>query len=149
MQPLSARHAACDILKIYATSYLRGPHIPYIAPFALFAVCAYIAHLFNTPQLLSYPIRTILVAANLIYFWNAYKQEIRFSFSWLAVISGVGVFWNETMRRQKHNIQWLWKRRKKCRLLYTDTSLYVFHLKYMMGRVRYFVSSAHILFEQP
>jgi len=99
MQPLGARHGACDILKIYATSYLRGPYIPYIAPFALFAVVAYIAYLFNTPQLLSYPIRTVLVAANLIYFWNAYKQEIRFSFSWLAVISGVGVFWNETMRR--------------------------------------------------
>jgi CAAX prenyl protease-like protein len=33
-----------------------------------------------------------LVAASLIYFWNVYKKEIRFSFSWLAVISGLFVF---------------------------------------------------------
>ena len=33
-----------------------------------------------------------MVAASLIYFWNAYRQEIRFSCSWLAVISGVAVF---------------------------------------------------------
>jgi CAAX prenyl protease-like protein len=33
-----------------------------------------------------------LVAISIIYFWKAYKQEIRFSFSWLAIISGVAVF---------------------------------------------------------
>ena len=52
----------------------------------------YSAPLFNTSQFLVYPIKTILVATSLIYFWNAYKQEIRFTFSWLAVISGVVVF---------------------------------------------------------
>ncbi len=52
----------------------------------------YTAPLFNTSQFFVYPIKTILVAASLIYFWNAYKQEIRFTFSWLAVISGVVVF---------------------------------------------------------
>jgi hypothetical protein len=39
-----------------------------------------------------YPVKTVLVASSLIYFWNAYKQEIRFSFSWLPVISGILVF---------------------------------------------------------
>ena len=85
-------HEACDILKVHATSYLRRPYVPYIVPFALFAVCTYTASLFDTLQLLVNPVKTILVAASLIYFWNAYKQEIRFSFSWLAVISGVFVF---------------------------------------------------------
>jgi uncharacterized protein len=33
-----------------------------------------------------------LVAGTLIYFWKFYNQEIKFSFSWLAVISGVIVF---------------------------------------------------------
>ena len=70
----------------------RRPYIPYIVPLALFAVCMYAAPLFNTSQFLVYPIKTILVAASLVYFWNAYKQEIRFTFSWLAVISGVVVF---------------------------------------------------------
>ncbi|MEE9402931.1 MAG: hypothetical protein V3V47_07010, partial [Desulfobacteria bacterium] len=64
-------HEACDILKVHATPYLRRPYIPYIVPFALFAVCMYTASLFNTSQLLVYPIKTILVAASLIYFWNA------------------------------------------------------------------------------
>jgi len=52
----------------------------------------YTVPLLNTSQLPVYPIKTILIAASLIYFWNVYKQEIRFSFSWLAVISGAFVF---------------------------------------------------------
>ena len=67
-------------------------YIPYIVPFALYAVCMYTAPLFNTSQFLVYPVKTILVAVSLIYFWNTYKQEIRFTFSWLPVISGVVVF---------------------------------------------------------
>ena len=74
------------------SSYLRRPYIPYVVPFALYAICIYIPSLFNVSQDLIYPVKTILVAASLMYFWNVYKQEIRFSFSWLAVISGVVVF---------------------------------------------------------
>ena len=85
-------HKACDILKIYTTSYLRRPYIPYIVPFALFAIFTYMAPIVNISQRLIYPIRTVLVAASLLYFWNVYKQEIRLSFSWLAVISGILVF---------------------------------------------------------
>ena len=81
-----------SILMNGSISYLKRPYIPYVAPFALFAICTLVASLFNISQALIYPIKTILVAASLIYFWNAYKQEIRFSFSWLAVISGVIVF---------------------------------------------------------
>jgi CAAX prenyl protease-like protein len=79
--------------KVHATLNLsRRAYIPYIVPFALFAVCMYAEPLFNTSQFLLYPIKTILVSASLGYFWYAYKQEIRFTFSWLAVISGVVVF---------------------------------------------------------
>lgn len=48
--------------------------------------------LLNIPQFLIYPVKTILVAGSLIYFRGYYKQEIRFSFSWLAVLSGTLVF---------------------------------------------------------
>ena len=73
-------------------SYKKSTCIPYIFPFALFAVCIYAGLLFNISQRFMYPIKTVLVASSLIYFWNVYKQEIRFSFSWLPVISGILVF---------------------------------------------------------
>jgi CAAX prenyl protease-like protein len=73
-------------------SYKKRPYIPYIAPFAIFAVCIYVGPLFNIPQDILYSIKTVLVATTLIYFWNVYKQEIKFSFTWLPVISGVFVF---------------------------------------------------------
>jgi hypothetical protein len=73
-------------------SYQKSSCIPYIFPFALFAVCIYAGLLFNISQSFMYPVKTVLVASSLIYFWNAYKQEIRFSFSWLPVISGILVF---------------------------------------------------------
>jgi CAAX prenyl protease-like protein len=81
-----------SILMDGSTSYPRRPYVPYVVPFGLFVICTYMAPLFNISRGLIYPIKTVLVAASLIYFWNAYKQEIRFSFSWLAVISGVFVF---------------------------------------------------------
>lgn len=73
-------------------SYQKRPYIPYIVPFVIFGIGIYVGPLFNISRALIYPINTVLVAASLIYFWNFYKQEIRFSFSWLPVISGVVVF---------------------------------------------------------
>ena len=73
-------------------SYPKNTCIPYIFPFALFAVCIYTGLLFNISQSFMYPVKTVLVASSLIYFWNVYKQEIRFSFSWLPVIAGILVF---------------------------------------------------------
>ena len=73
-------------------SHPKRPYIPYIVPFVLYAICVYIPSLFNVSQGLIYPVKTVLVAASLIYFWDAYKQEIKFSFSWPAVISGIFVF---------------------------------------------------------
>jgi len=34
----------------------------------------------------------VLVAVSLIYFWKTYESEIKFSFNWLAFISGIFVF---------------------------------------------------------
>jgi len=75
-----------------ANSLMKRPYIPYIAPFALFALVTYMAPLLNISRGILYPIKTVVVAASLIYFWKVYRDEIRFSFDWLAPLSGVFVF---------------------------------------------------------
>ena len=75
-----------------AISYPKRPYTPYVFPFVLFAVCIYAGLLFNISQSFMYPINTVLVASSLIYFWNVYRQEIRFTLNWLPVISGILVF---------------------------------------------------------
>lgn len=74
------------------TPYLIHPYAPYVFPFALFAICTYVAALFGISQVLLYPIKMFVVAASLSCYWNAYKQEIKFSLSWVGVIAGVLVF---------------------------------------------------------
>lgn len=73
-------------------NFFRQPYIPYIIPFAIFGVCTYLGPLFNISASLVYPLKTVLVSASLIYFWKEYKSEIKFSLNWLAVVSGVLVF---------------------------------------------------------
>ena len=73
-------------------SILKRDYIPYVVPFGVFAVCIYVVPLFNFSQSLMYPLKTVLVAAVLLYFRKAYKQEIKFSFDWIAILSGVFVF---------------------------------------------------------
>ena len=75
-------------------SYLGecGIYAPYIAPFAIFALCTYMGPLFNLSQGLVYPIKTSLVAVCLIYYYDLYKSEMRLVFDWLAVVSGILVF---------------------------------------------------------
>lgn len=79
-------------MRNHALSYFKRPYIPYIIPFVLYAIFLYIGHLFNIPKILIYPVKITLVAFSLIYFWEIFKQEIKFKFSWLALLSGVFVF---------------------------------------------------------
>jgi len=72
--------------------YPREHYVPYVVPFVIFGVFTFIAPLFHISRGIIYPLKTVLVAACLIYFWGLYKHEISFSFSWLAVISGIFVF---------------------------------------------------------
>ncbi len=51
-----------------------------------------LAPVFNISRLVLYPIKTFIVAFSLIYYFGAYKQEIKFSFDWLALVAGVFVF---------------------------------------------------------
>jgi len=75
-----------------AILYQKSTYIPYIAPYVFFAVFIFLEPFSNISRGILYSIKTVLVAGALIYFWNVYKQEIKFSFSWLAIISGVIVF---------------------------------------------------------
>ncbi len=64
------------------------PWLPYVLPFAV-----YMAFLtLQTPTNLTwmYPVKTIVVAATLLYFRKEYP-ELRLSFSWLAVAIGLAV----------------------------------------------------------
>ena len=67
-------------------------YYPHVIPFALFALFTYIPTFFDVSRLTIYPIKTIIVALSLIYYWNGYKHEIKLSFDWLAALSGVAVF---------------------------------------------------------
>ena len=74
------------------TLCLRHPSIPYVAPFVLFAIFTTIGPLFPVSALIIYPVKTVLVAASLLYFWRFYQKEMKCTFDWLAVASGVFVF---------------------------------------------------------
>jgi CAAX prenyl protease-like protein len=75
-----------------ASSSKSSVFVPYVVPFTVFAICTYAAPLFNISEILMYPIKTVLVAASLAYYWHVYKSEIKFSFDWLAAVSGIFVF---------------------------------------------------------
>ncbi len=66
-----------------------GPHI---APFILLILFIYSGPLLNISKAVVYPLQTIVIAANLIYYWKVYKSEIRLSLDWTAIIAGVAVF---------------------------------------------------------
>lgn len=61
-------------------------HLPSLAYWHIFPP------LFHVSRGVIYPLKIVVVAVCLIYFWGVYKQEIRFSFEWLAVMSGIFVF---------------------------------------------------------
>ena len=67
-------------------------YYPYVAPFALFALFTYLPTFVDISPLIIYPIKTIVVAYSLWYYRSAYMHEIRVSFDWAAVLSGVAVF---------------------------------------------------------
>lgn len=67
-------------------------YAPYLVPFILFAAFTYAGPLLGAPRGIIYPLKTMLVAGSLAWFWNAFREEIQFYFSWSAVLWGTGVF---------------------------------------------------------
>lgn len=78
------------INRIHSNS--KRPYLPYVLPFALFALCTYLTPFVDISARIVYPLKTVLVAASLIFYWKAYCKEIKFLFDRLAIVSGVFVF---------------------------------------------------------
>ena len=83
---LSLMQTVINTLRSYRYYY------PHVLPFALFALFTYIPTFFDLSQLTIYPIKTSIVALSLIYYWKSYKHEIEMTFDWIAVLSGIAVF---------------------------------------------------------
>jgi uncharacterized protein len=66
--------------------------MPYVLPFALFALCTYLPALLSIPLAVAYPAKTILVAATLAWFWRSFGSEIRLQMDLPAVAAGIVVF---------------------------------------------------------
>jgi hypothetical protein len=65
---------------------------PYVLPFALFAVLTYLTGIMGLHPVAGYALKTVLVAACLIYYRAAYKSEIRFRIRPLDIAAGILVF---------------------------------------------------------
>ncbi len=64
----------------------------HVAPFLLFFLFIYLGPLLNIPKWVLYPLQTVIISGILVFYWGAYKDEIRFSLDWIAIIAGVAVF---------------------------------------------------------
>ena len=72
-------------------SWLSHPAVPYVAPFAVFLLLTELARWVPGSQLWMYPVKTVLAALLLFYFWRTY-DEITLKFSQLALMVGVIAF---------------------------------------------------------
>ena len=70
----------------------KQPFVPYVLPLALFGLFTYLGALLPADSGITYTAKTIIVAACLIYYWGAYKNELTLTFHWLAPVSGVLLF---------------------------------------------------------
>ena len=67
-------------------------YAPHVAPFLLLILFIYIGPLLNISKAFAYPLQTIVIAASLIFYWKAYREEIRYTFDGAAILAGVAVF---------------------------------------------------------
>ncbi len=67
-------------------------YLPYIIPFLLFVLLSYSALLTGLSEALVYPVKTVVTLIALGLTWKYVKNEIRFMFDFIAIISGVIIF---------------------------------------------------------
>jgi len=80
-----------NVAKINGRSPLRAA-VPYVLPFALFAVLTYLNSLAGIHPAIGYTLKTVLVAGCLIYFLPSYRREIRFRVRLEDLAAGILVF---------------------------------------------------------
>lgn len=79
-------------VKNISRSLFLSSYTPYILPFALFGIITCGAPLVDLPARIAYPLKTVLVAASLFFYRDAFRSEIRVTLDWTAILSGVLVF---------------------------------------------------------
>ncbi|MCK5311634.1 MAG: CAAX prenyl protease-related protein [Desulfobacteraceae bacterium] len=67
-------------------------YLPYITPFALFALLSYFGCLSVIPEAYVYPVKAIVTTIVLVFIWKYVKNEVCFEFDLIAVIGGIIVF---------------------------------------------------------
>ncbi len=67
---------------------MRHPAVPYVLPFVAFLLLTELAGWIPNSLLWVYPLKTVVAGALLLWFRKAYS-EIKFDFSWLAIIVGI------------------------------------------------------------
>jgi hypothetical protein len=82
----TARHGSST-----RSSALRDA-LPYVLPFALFALITYASGGLGFPPALAYAAKTVLVAAVLVRFWREFREEIVVSFRAVDILAGIVVF---------------------------------------------------------
>jgi hypothetical protein len=70
---------------------MKKEYAPYISPFIAFLVLTYAGAWLPDGSYLLYPVKTLVVGGLLFYYRKSYT-ELRFSFSWLALLVGILVF---------------------------------------------------------
>ncbi len=79
-------------VKSITRSLFHSVYTPYVLPFALFGIITVAGPMLEVSAGITYPLKTLLVGAALYLYRDAWWSEIRVTFDWLAVISGVLVF---------------------------------------------------------
>ncbi|MCK5098699.1 MAG: hypothetical protein KAR45_11385, partial [Desulfobacteraceae bacterium] len=67
-------------------------YLPYITPFALFALLSYFGCLSVVPEAYVYPVKAIVTTIVLVFIWKYVKNEICFEFDFVAIAGGIIVF---------------------------------------------------------
>ncbi len=70
---------------------MKKEYIPYLAPFIAFLILTYAGAWLPDGTYRLYPVKTLVVGGLLLYYRKSYT-ELRFKFSWLAILVGMLVF---------------------------------------------------------
>ncbi len=70
----------------------KSAYLPYITPFALFALLSYLSILTGISEAYAYLVKVIVTLIILGFIWKYVKNEIRFVFDFVSIIGGIIVF---------------------------------------------------------
>lgn len=75
-----------------ADASVIGYYGSHVFPFLLFFLFIYLGPLLNISKAVLYPLQTVVISGILVFYWRIYRNEIRFSLDWIAIVAGAAVF---------------------------------------------------------